>query len=359
MSDDNRGVIEHQVGQWLRDQVLAKKLDCKELVLRHVTMDSRPQGDVDRYDVPVGDLTPAHDIDVMVGQIMSAAQADADSVGGSVQMYALYASFKNSDYVPRKIFRVSPQTDFDRDVSPSEPASDKGLASQAMRHLEAVMKTSVTSQGYLFSLLERQVQRLQDKDERGDQQKLDMMMLIQDVIDGAHTRRLAERKEEASQGMKENAFEYLKVAGPILLNRLAGKSLFPEKNKSFMLMASLLENLRPEQQTFLRETLDPTQLTVLAEILGEYEKDKAAFEGKDSKPAALQAPGNSLPPTESEDGEDVPIPPKMFRKVKDLLLEGDSLPKDPVLQRLEQRGASFRKHLTDNTDKPDDDKTDE
>jgi hypothetical protein len=249
---------------------------------------------------------------------------------------------------------VSPQlADFDRDVSPSEPPSEKGMAAQAMRHLEAVMRTSTASQGYLFSLLERQVQRLQDKDERSDQQKIDMMLLVQDVIDGAHTRRLAERKEEASQGMKENAIEYLKVAGPILLNRLAGKPLFPEKNKAHMLMASLLENLRPEQQAFLRDGLDPSQLSVLAELMGEYEKDKAEFEGK--SPRAPQAAGNSLPPTDEPDGEETPRPARMFQKVRDRLLEGDELPQDPVLRRLEQRGASFTKHLTDKVE----DKSDE
>jgi hypothetical protein len=355
MSYDNRGATEHQVGQWVRDQVLAKKLECKELVLRHVTMDSRPQGDVASYDIPVGDLTPAHDVDTIVGQVMESAQADADSVGGSVQMYALYATFKNSDHVFRKVFRVSPQTDFERDVKPSEPPTNEGLAGQAMRHLEAVMKTSVASQGYLFSLLERQLQRLQDKDERSDQQKLDMMMLVQEVIDGSHTRRLAERKEEASQGMKENALEYLKVAAPIILNRLAGKPLFPEKNKSFMLMASLLENLRPDQQALLRDSLDPAQLSVLAEVLGEYERDKAEFE-KRSPASTLQAAGNSLPPTEESGDPESPRTPRIFQKVRDRLLEVDDRPRDPVLQRLEQRGADFTRHLTvkDKTGEPGD-----
>lgn len=345
MSYDNRGVIEHQISQWIRDQVLAKKLNCQRLVLRHVTMDSRPQGDIDRYDVPVGDLTPAHDVDIMTGQIVEAAQADANSIGGSVQMYALYAEFEKSDYTPRKTFRVSPETDFDRDVKPSEPPSEAGLAAQAMRHLEAVMRTSTASQGYLFSLLERQVQRLQDKDERADQQKLDMMMLVQETIDGAHARRLAERKEETSHEMKANALEYLKVAGPIILNRIAGKPVFPEKNKAFMMLAALLENLRPEQQAMLRDSLDPAQLTVLAEILGEYEKDKAEFEGKtgiaprekDEKSQALTVP---------EEAE-LPKPPRMFQKVKDRLTENDEAPKDPFLRRLEQRGASFSRHLAE------------
>jgi hypothetical protein len=345
MSYDNRGVIEHQLRQWVRDQVLAKKFNCRELVLRHVTMDSRPQGDVGHYDVPTGDVTPSHDVDTIVGQILDAAQADADSVGGSVQMYALYATFDKSDYTPRKIFRASPQTEFDRDVAPSEPPTDKGLAGQAMRHMEAVLKTSVASQGYLFSLLERQVQRLQDKDERSDQQKIDMMLLIQDVLDSAHARRLEERKAEASQGMKENALEYLKVAAPIILNRLAGKPVLPEKNKSFMLMASLLENLRPEQQAFLRESLDPAQLTVLAEILAEYEKDKATFEGQNDKSSQVAAAGNSLPPTDDPESSSSPKPPKIFQKIKDRLLENDEPSKDPFMRRLEQRGASFARKL--------------
>lgn len=343
MSYDNHSVLEHQVGQWIRDQVLAKKFACKELVLRHLTMDSRPQGDVDRYDIPVGDLTPAHDVDVIVGQVVEAAQKDADTLGGSVQMYALYAYFANSDHTPRRVFRVSPQTDFDRDVSPSEPANEKGLAAQAMRHLEAVMRTSTASQGYLFSLLERQVQRLQDKDERAQQQQLDMMVLMQDVLDGAHSRRLEERKAETSQGMRENAMEYLKVAAPIILNRLAGRPVLPEKNRAFMLLASLLENLSPEQQNFLRGSLDPAQLTVLAEILAEYEKDKAAFVGEAK--TSPQAAGNELPPAEDQGDPATPKPPRMFQKVRERLLEGTDQPTDPLLRRLESHGASFARHL--------------
>ena len=352
MTYDNRGVVEHQIQQWIRDKVLVKKLDCRRLVLRHVTMEGRPQGDVDQYDVPVGDLTPAHDVDVIAGQIMAAAQADADAVGGSVQMYSLYAACKNSDHTPRKVFRVSPQAaDFDRDVQPSEPPNDKGMAAQAMRHLEAVMRTSVSSQGYLFSLLERQVQRLQDKDERADQQKIDMMMLVQDVIDGAHSRRLAERKEESSQTMRESAMDYLKVAGPILINRIAGKPVLPEKNKSFMLMASLLENLCPEQQDFLRNSLDPAQLTVLAEILAEYEKDKSTFEGSGPREKdAPAAPGNALPKSSEEES---PKTPKIFQSVRERLADGGGETKDPLLRRLEERGKSFTRHLTTNNNKDD------
>jgi hypothetical protein len=352
MAYDNRGVIEHQIKQWVRDQVLAKHFNCKNLVLRHLNLDNRPQGDVSHYDVPVGDLTPAHDVDLIVDQIMAAAQSDADSIGGSVQQYAVYATFENSDFTPRKVFRVSSQTDFERDVSPSEPPNEKGLTAQTMRHLEVVMRTTSASHGYILSLLERQVQRLQDKDERSEQQKIDMMLLIQDVIDGAHSRRLEERKAEASQGMRENALEYLKVAAPIILNRIAGRPILPEKNKAFMLLASLLENLSPEQQAFLRDGLNPSQLSLLAEIMGEYEKDKAAFEGVGEATRPPSPAETSMVPSGDPGQEKAQKPPKIFQSLQDRLLEKDNLPKDPFLRRLEERGEEFTRHLASEEKKP-------
>ena len=341
MAYDNSGAIELQIRDWIKQHVIATTHPCTRIVLRHMTLESRPQGDVKDLLIPSGaDVTG--EIDVITSQVMETAQQDANSVGGSVQMYALYAYYeKDPNFTPRKFFRVSPESDFDRDVAPSEPPSEKGLASQAMRHLEAVMRTSVASQHYLFSLFERQVQRLQDKDERSSQSQVDMMLLMQDVLDGAHSRRLKEKKEESSQAIRENALEYLKVAAPIILNRIAGKPILPEKNKSFFLLASLLENLRPEQQTFLRESLDPAQLAVLSEILAEYEKDKVTFNGEKSKIPKMT--GNSLPP--SMDGESPAVPLDIFEKIKEKIEKTDDPPQDPVLRRLEQRGADFSSRM--------------
>lgn len=343
---------EQQVRDWVTARAIADENQCEKLVLRHLTMESRPQGDVVEVPVMLDEGLPVKDADAIARQVVDAAQADANNIGGSVQMYALYAYYKkNPDYTPRKVFRISPESELDRDVSPSEPPTDKGLASQAMRHLEGVMRVSVQSQGYLFSMMERQLQRLQDKDERNGQQQVDMMLLVQEVLDGSHGRRLKERKEEAVLNMREDALEYLKVAAPILLNRLAGKPLFPEKNKSFMLMASLLENLRPEQQAFLRDGLDPAQMSVLAEILAEYEKDKAAFQGKEGQPD-LGMGRNEMPPNPG--GEEVPNSPKMFQKVRDKIQSGEDEPsRDPIIRRLEQIGADFAGRMSKKDEKKD------
>ena len=201
---------EQQVRDWVTARAIADENQCEKLVLRHLTMESRPQGDVVEVPVLLDEGLPVKDADAIAREVVGAAQADANNIGGSVQMYALYAYYKkNPDYTPRKVFRISPESELDRDVAPSEPPTDKGLASQAMRHLEGVMRVSVQSQGYLFSLMERQLQRLQDKDERNGQQQVDMMLLVQEVLDGAHGRRLRERKEEATLNMREDALEYL------------------------------------------------------------------------------------------------------------------------------------------------------
>ena len=341
---------EQQVRDWVTARAIADENQCEKLVLRHLTMESRPQGDVVEVPVMLDEGLPVKDSETIAKEVVAAAQADANNIGGSVQMYALYAYYrKNPDYTPRKVFRISPESELDRDVAPSEPPTDKGLASQAMRHLEGVMRVSVQSQGYLFSLMERQLQRLQDKDERNGQQQVDMMLLVQEVLDGAHGRRLKERKEEATLNMREDALEYLKVAAPILLNRLAGKPLFPEKNKAFMLLASLLENLRPEQQKFLRDGLDPAQMSVLAEILAEYEKDKAAFQGKEGQPDLGMQRDELSPDPETEEA---PGSPKMFQKVKDKIQSGNVSPsRDPIIRRLEQIGSDFASRLTEKDEK--------
>ena len=337
---------EQQVKDWIAARVLADNDECVKIVLRHLTMEGRHQGDVLDVPVLVDEGLPVKDAESLARQVVDAAQADADSIGGSVQMYALYAYYKKKPECPRKVFRISPESELDRDVTPSEPPTEKGVASQLMRHLEAVQRISVQSQGYLFGMMERQLQRLQDKDERNGQQQVDMILLVQEILDGGHSRRLTERKEEAVISMREDAMGYLKVAAPIILNRLAGKPVFPEKNKSFMLLASLLENLRPEQQALLRDGLDPAQMSVLAEILGEYEKDKAAFEGN-TQPNERPPQSPDLVPSEV-----VPRPPRLFQSTRDRIQAGDDeLSRDPVIRRLEQIGSDFASRMSTKDEK--------
>ena len=361
MPANSAGSIEQQIADWIREHVsmaVAGRGRCKRIVIRHMSLESKPQGDVNSFNIPQ-DEGLAGETDMLVNRIVDAAQRDANDFEGGIQKYTLYAYYTDDpNYVPRKIFRVAADDEVTRDLNPSEPPTEKGLVAQTMRHLEAVMKTSTVATGVIIENMTRQLRDHQEAKKVTDQQTVDLMLLVQENINEAHRRRLDERREEMEMGIKEGLFEQLKVAIPIILNRISGKPLLPEQDKSFMLMAALLENLRPEQQAFLRESLDPPQAAVLGEILGEYERKKATFMGGSQKlpGGGALAIENALPPPTGQ-GELQPLAPaspgtaslgKMFQNVRERTSTGaDEESDDEVIKNLEKHGLRFMSRMAD------------
>ena len=331
---------------------------CKRVVIRHMSLENKAQGDVASFNIPQDDGL-AGETDMLVNKLVDAAQRDANDFEGGIQKYALYAYYTGDpNYVPRKIFRVAADDEVTRDVNPSEPPTERGLVAQTMRHLEAVMKTSTVATGVIIENMTRQLRDHQEAKKVTDQQTVDLMLLVQENINEAHRRRLDERREEMEMGIKEGLFEQLKVAIPIILNRISGKPLLPEQDKSFMLMAALLENLRPEQQAFLRESLDPPQAAVLGEILGEYEKKKATFMGGSQKlpgGGALTVENSLPPPTEQGELQTMTQASpgaaslgKMFQNVRERTSTGaDEESDDEVIRNLEKHGLRFMSRMAD------------
>ena len=364
MPADSAGDIEQQIADWIREHVssaVAGRGRCARLVLRHMSLEGKPQGDVNAFNIPQ-DEGLAGETDMLVNKVVDSAQRDANDYPGGIQRYAIFAYYTgDKGYVPRKNFRVAAEDEISRDVTPSEPPTEKGLVGQSMRHLEAVLKTATVSYGVVVENLTRQVRDQQEAKKVSDQQMVDVMLLVQENLNEAHRRRLDERREEMMMGIKEGIFEQLKVAAPIILNRIAGKPLLPEQSKSFMLMAALLENLRPEQQAFLRDSLDPPQAAVLGEILGEYEKQKDGFMQNSRPPAPAPEQmsfGNELP-TLSGGTELATVPAanpgvgvgslgKMFGNVRERTSSGlDTESEDAVIRDLEKHGTRFMSRLAD------------
>jgi hypothetical protein len=364
MAADGAGSTEQQITDWIREHVsmpVAGRGRCRRIVIRHMSVDNKPQGDVASFNIPQGDGLLG-ETDMLINKIVDASQRDANDFEGGIQKYALYAYYTDDpNYIPRKIYRVAADDEVTRDVNPSEPPNEKGLMAQTMRHLEAVMKTATVSYGVTVENLTRQVRDYQESKKIADQQMVDVMLLVQENINEAHQRRLNERQQEMEMGIKEGLFEQLKVAIPIILNRISGKPILPEQDKSFMLMAALLENLRPEQQAFLRDGLDPPQAAVLGEILGEYEKKKAAFLGGSQRIPGNEslAVGNSLPPPPEQEEMSI-MPPaipgtnslgKMFQNVRERTSTGaDTVSDDEVIRNLEKQGAQFMSRLANQRD---------
>lgn len=345
-------LVASQITDWIREHVVGHKLTCKKIVLRHLSVEGRPDGDVTQAMIPV-DHGLVGEVEMIVSQISSAAQQDANSMSGPIQNYAIYAYYAEyPTFVPRKNFRVCPDTSMESSSGSSEPPTEKGLAAQAMRHLEAVMRLSAGTQGMLMSSMSQQIAKLTSAAEAHERQKVDMMLLVQETLNEAHGRRLKEKEQEANLAVKENLFDWLKVAAPILINRIAGKQVMPDEVRAFALLSSFLEGLTPDQQEFLKSSLQPQQMAVLAEMLGEYEKQKAVH-GKINRAAS---PTENEPPTSDDrslapSGEPTSPPPplKIFQQLSKRM--GISPSSDPVIQAIEQRGTDFASRLND-ADKP-------
>lgn len=364
MRTDNTGMIAQQIDQWLKKQVVIRDKnhgECTQIKLKHMSVDRKVQGDVASFSVKLDH--GSDELDPLIDSICDAAQKDANDLNSGVQNYVLYAFFpQDLSYSPRKVFRVAGENeDFERELNPSEPPTEKGLVSQLMRHNESIVKTMTVGQGYITGTLQRENQRLAEMNEKFAQQQVDFMVLLQDTMNDSHSRRLAEKKEEVGIAMKQGAIEKLGSLVPVIINRIAGKQILPTGDPAFNLMGTLLESLSPDQQLMFLNTLDDNQKPLFAEMLSEYEKRKAAATG--NAPNFIEqtlGSKNELPPPsggeqkmlmanadllEPEDGaQQLP----MFKSVADRLKESPSLLSgDPILGDIEKKAQEFAARFKD------------
>lgn len=365
---EDHGLIIKQIEQWFRSTVALPDFSlhgrCNKVRLTHLSVDKKPQGDVHTFAVKLEEGAET-EIEPLLLQIADAAQRDCDDLSSGLQQYALYAYFPaDTNYVPRKVFRVSPSDiEIERDTTPSEPATEKGLVAQTMRHLEAVMRTTTITSNMFMTMMRDELARMSTMNEKFSAQHVDFMVLLQDLLDRSHTRRLNERSEEATIAMKESALNKIETLLPVIINRIAGKPILPEQSKAFMLLSGLLEGLSPEQQNHLRDMLDPAQLTVLAEILADYEQQKSkVLTGENTLAASLKT--KKLPGTDKEgpttndpiDVSAIPLPNTMKLSERMELTRGPS--RDPRILKLEADASAFQSRFADmlkNTKKPGDD----
>ena len=375
MNVDGKGLIEQQISAWLRKTIIFNTGDhgsCSKVLLRHLSVDRKPQGDVASFPVRF-DESNEEEIQPLINAIVDAAQKDADDLNAGLQSYGLYAVFpQDISYVPRKVIRVAANdSEIERDIMPSEPPTEKGMVAQLMRHNESIMKTAAVSQGYMTQSLQAENRRLSEMVEKFSQQQIDFMVLMQETVDHTHQRRLAEKESEINMALKEGTFANLKAIIPIIANRIAGKPIMPEPSREFMLMSSLFENMTQEQQTTLLSSLSPSQASVLSEILSEYEKKKDMFldgvrkvEGGEkavelAKDLAAPAPGSkkmlaaspkAVPNDKASPAEKAPRVIPMHMTLEERVAKyhnEDPGQKDPSVKKLEDGVLAFTSRFKD------------
>jgi hypothetical protein len=342
MLDGTYGLIENQISHWVRQHVGlhdAENGKCKKLVLRHLTIDRRPQGDVHTFNITEdAGLLGTEAADKIINQVASHAQRDANDLSSGVQTYAIYAYYtKNANYCPRKIFRVAAEDEIERDVGPSEPPTEKGLTQMLMRHLEVGNKNSMVAMGYLFSTFQKELEGQRNQNAKFMSQQTEMAMLVQDVLNEGSKRRIDERKAEIVAQMTEGGFEHLKTILPIIANKLLGKGTIPENgmDSEFYALAALLETMDEKQQRFFAESLRPDQMQLLGVLLEKYEKRKKEIATVDSKK------GGGLP----ADGVPRRLT-RLFEKPSSLVKSGNALASDDEFtRRVEGRAKKIRETL--------------
>jgi hypothetical protein len=364
--EGERGLIETQIEAWVRQHVAFpdKKLHgtagCHKVVLKHVNIERKPQGDVGSFAVRLEEGAEDEGVDPLLHKIADAAQGDADNLNQGLQTYAIFAYYPGDQgYVPRKFFRVSPSdVEVQRDLAPSEPPTEKGLVSQTQRHLEAVLRTTSITQAQLFQTMQHELRRMAELNEKYAGQQIEFMVVVQDMIDNAHGRRLQERGEEAKLALQESALAKLEALVPVIINRIAGKQVIPEQDRSLMLMAALLEGMSESQQLAFYGNLSDAQRITLAEIFSEYEQRKKKYHGQKNQAPGLGAktglppakPKQDKPPGETPlllpESEVVPVPFALSLRER-MKMHAEDETSDPQLKKIEADAQVFSSRFRD------------
>lgn len=364
MLPGEKGIVEAQIEGWVKQHVVypdrAKLGKCTKVVLSHLNVERKKQGDV----AVIVPQVENGEYDHFLREVAEAAQGDANDLRAGVQTYALYAHYElDRNTVVRKMFRVAAEDsqDVERDIRPSEPATEAGLVAQTMRHNEAIMRATTVQMGYLVQTMQAEMRRISEMNEKFMQTHVDTMVLVQDALDGSHRRRLEERAEEANLAMKDAAFSKIDTLLPVLINRIAGSQVLPEEDKSLMLMAQLLEGLTDVQQQQLLATLTDTQRILLAEVMATYEKKKSRWMANQAKLSMAALPPNALPPATSPSAGAAPasstearlqVPIPLASPVRDRLGRTEQPSSDPVMRKLEEDGAAFTRRFRNFLDDP-------
>jgi len=321
-----------QVGQWIRQNVLPKNDElgeCYKLVVRHFSINKKPQGDVGQVRVSRDALVDnLNGVDAVISEVINLAQTDANNLHSGIQLYAVFAFYKkNTNYTPRHFFRVSAEEEYDPETSGSDPTETpdaRGLVSQLMRHNEALARTSVMNTGFLIQTLQQENLSQRQLIHQQLEASVEMGALMQEMMDNSTARRISEKEAENRQGMMGAVFEHLKLLFPVILNKIAGQKITPEADQSFNLLASLFESMSMEQQQLLvTKFLNPAQATVFAEFLGTYEKRKRQL-------------------TSSDAGPNVKLDiPKLFDNLN-TQVDPDRESSDPHMKRIEGHAKTFK-----------------
>lgn len=264
-----------ELERWVRQQ---KSVARDEGALTFMELTHLGQTRHDRiWSAPVEVDTDPTDL---ASALYKAAVDDANGLGG-IQKYSLGVCFGGKKKPLEKCrFRVRAPDDeeFPDDIG-SEVANAKGLVTQAMRHTEGVMRTSIGGTQDIIRHYQKMVETSTADAERLRERLAEMYEAHEEILSMQTEREIDRMRAQKREDRIDEGIQVLKLLGPTIINKLAGKKILEEKEtpESYQ-MRQFMESLDPKQMEQLSEVLKPAQLGVVLQLADKYldeDKDKA------------------------------------------------------------------------------------
>lgn len=266
-----------KLAQWMTSE-LCKAKPANRFVLRTAAPGTRGT-EIEEFEIE--SRMDLEEIPAFAGNVIARAQEDADGNGPNVQRYVVLA-FRKGETKPgsRYSFRLRGESDVDLDEeSGDEPATIKGLLAQLMRHNEATTRTLVQATGTLMSTMARRLESADRLNESLIKDRTEHFRILEEAKSEQHTRDMEMMLTDGTMRRKDQAFQKLMALVPLVINKIAGSKVLPDKSDPLMmLLEPLIGSMSQEQFQAIQSTLSPEQTIMFVELLQTFQKRKQIAE---------------------------------------------------------------------------------
>jgi len=197
----------------------------------------------------------------IVEQVKLEAQNFADVIGGN-QTFMITVRGEH-DFVANTYFKMIGLRA--EDGIGSEPANQKGVLAQLMRHNQQLMSMNNMAMSQAFRHLTSMNERLSDRNETLEQHRIDMYDVLEDLTTRKHEREIEANTAIENSELKRKAFEQFLPLLPLVLNKIAGVEGGGDSAMGNTLL-TFFESLDDKQRQEIQDSLSQEQQIVLMSL---------------------------------------------------------------------------------------------
>jgi len=267
------------VKSFLGQEGVSKSIERYEL--RHAAK-GRAGNVVETFDIT--EALTAPELENLATIIIARAQLDADGIGPSIQRYTLNSYIAGEDSPSGRInFRLRGASDIDLDgddEAGEEPANQRGLLTQLMRHNEQNNRTLMNSMGAMLTSMARRMESSDRMVEKLMEDRFRSFEIIEEAYSRKHERELEMEQVKAKDQRIAFGMQKVSMLIPVILDRLAGAKNPPSNDPTVMMLSELIESMSGPQLEAIRRSLSTEQQIVFIAMLKKFQERKALPNGE-------------------------------------------------------------------------------